>query len=290
MKRKTLFASIFLFGLCLASCAKPSFVFTDDMNLPYFDRDGDLFNRSDKDKSTYANVARLSSGEEIVNRVKDASEVFLFLYSNTCSHCLKFESTFTNFVLDSKIEANVFELSNGVSEINTLIAAFGDGNYQDVFEESKLETPSLYFLHSSLAAEKVDFSGSSASVDSFENFLRPKFNLSSIYHFRTYAGFESYSKENRGLVFFVDGANDSSVDFYDTELRAWAKHQDKNVALIEWNYLSDEDKSSFSSRFSLGQSYFKMGVCEIDQGFSNSIDYLTDGQSAKDLIKSIYQE
>jgi len=288
MKKKLLFAPLFLLGLCLVSCGRPVFGFTDDYTLPYFDRNGDLFSRTGVTENEYSNVGRMSNGSEVVNKVLNASEVFLFLYQDSCSACQKFESLFTSFCLDSKIEVFFFNVGEGVADVNTLVASFEDGNYSTTFKE--LYTPSIFFLESTLVAENIDFTSKMSSVESFENFIKPLINLTSVYRFRTYAGFEEFASSNEGLAFFLDETNDDSLSFYDSELRGWAHHQDKNLALIEWDELSEEDKASFTARFALNGSHDQMGIYEKGGGFTSAAcDYLANPEGAIKLIASIYQ-
>ncbi|MBP5216229.1 MAG: hypothetical protein J6038_00150 [Bacilli bacterium] len=188
MRKSAIFPLIFL----LFGCAnqKP-FPFSNLGDLPNFDRNGELL-LLEKDKLASYLIEDVSKEIDLsgMKRKIEMNEDFFLLFSQPskkCSHCAALEPKLTEFCYDSKTDIYSHEPTEGDPVIAALADAYPESNLSILMDS--LATPVIHFIDVTDGvpmAKKIDFYDRMDTTAHFENFLKPLFNLISIYHFQTY--------------------------------------------------------------------------------------------------------
>ena len=283
-----------IFILPLLSCElpnkEPSYAFGDDETLPYFNRNGTAFSIAD-DSSDYHSSTVVASSDSLIGKIKDGEQIMLLVISDNCSHCTSDEPTIVKWIHNSKSEVYLVDFTDyasGETVLSTLSGAFPNSNYSSVLSGA---TPSIYFIETSLFAEQIDFYDTLGTETVFENFMEDRLNHTDIYDFRDFASYGQYAKEKSGLVYLYSEGDATAKSFYLDHLRPLARHDEKNLALISYDDLSEQDKQSYLTRF--GLSVYAPIIAEYEVGNetpSASYDVSTSLDEATGLLDSFYYE
>ena len=287
MRKSAIFLLIpFLFG-----CAnqKP-FPFSNLGDLPNFDRNGELL-LMEKDKLASYLIEDVTKEIDLsgMKRQIDMNEDFFLLFSQPskkCSHCAALEPKLTEFCFDSQTDIYSHEPRANDSVIAALADAYPDSNLNILLDS--LETPVIHFIDVTDGvpeAKKIDFYDRMDTTAHFENFLKPLFNLSSIYHFQTYEAVSRFEEADY-LIYFDEG-DELSASFYRDNLQKDAKSHDKPVVYLELASFSEEDRLSLLASFELTETDHLLGV--VSQGKSPSFaSFMNEKEQAIQLIEDYY--
>jgi thiol-disulfide isomerase/thioredoxin len=244
MKKSVLLLLPFL-SLTLTSCGQNSATFSnrDNPALPYIDQNGEVALRKEATTNANKDLVWASSAPKVIQDLKDYEYAFLFFYGLSCGHCLAFEPTFVQFVLDSSCYVYGIASDDEPNLMTELSAAYPNGNFSSVLYAG---TPTLYFLAPSGNATRLELS-SATSLAGFESYVASLLNRTAITHFKTYAAYEAYSKTTDSLFYIESKSNPDSLSFYKDNVRGLARHVDRPAAVIDWDSVSSLDQASFAT-------------------------------------------
>lgn len=277
MKKSVLLLLPFL-SLTLLGCGQASVTFSnpDDPKLPYIDANGEVALRKEATSNANKDLVWASSAPKLIQDLKDYEYAFLFFYGLNCGHCLAFEPTFVQFVLDSSSYVYGIASDDEPNLMAELSAAYPSGNFAEVLYAG---TPTLYFLTPSGTASRLDLSNAS-SLSSFESYVAPLMNRTAITHFKTYAAFEAYAKTTDSLFYIESKSNADSLSFYKKNIRTLARHVPHPSAIIDWDRVSSIDQTSFATAlgFDVATPYY---CGTITKGGSVAASFNIVSESAK---------
>lgn len=244
---------LFLLALVPLAACGPDYSFDSlpDLSKSYLvDRNGDLLDYSGS--STYESVGDFRTADSLISSFENG-ESGLFLFAQyTCSPCKTFEPYLSSYAINSKADITTF---------------YRDGTNDAEFSEA-LSKLSLYFGISSPSTPSlfVGKKGSYSTVSwgsNSENYLRNSINslasFTNVYHFGTAVSYEKETKQDV-LSFLFSSKNNAAVDFYASILYPLAKASKKRLYLIDYDRLSEADRTSIYGDFSLTDKTYSPAV------------------------------
>lgn len=238
-----------LLGLCAchASGGNADFPRTDDPDLSYLQRNGDNFRKSGINHN-YDSMCRPFSKKYMEENLKEGKSSLLFLYSDSCAHCREAHGDLTNFFLSSSVEVVGVNFPSGdYHEIYTELTSFVS-DYPGLAKtiSTPYLTPSIYLIKDEEKALNLQFLNERESLQNLFDFFKGFINFTYVYSFRSYDAFASFYKANDCLV-FVDEESEEAPGFFYENLYQEAIHSGKMTAHIEWDYVSESDRTKFAS-------------------------------------------
>ncbi|MCQ2742748.1 MAG: hypothetical protein MJ239_05580, partial [Bacilli bacterium] len=283
MRKKPLLTFVSSLAIALCACSsngKADFSFKDNIELPYFSRRGENFLQRSATINTIETVTTSADSGRLIEELNKGRDIPLYIYQHNCEHCRKFETKMVNYCLDSMTEIYSMDLSSGAGEIYKLVEAFP--SFGPILND--LSTPSIFFLNKR-EAKTIDFHSHMSTADDFEKFMAPIYNNTRIYRYSTYSGFAKCAEETEGLLYIDNGSNESLA--FETMALQNSIHHDKRLAWIEWNRLNNDDKESFRTLFGI-ESESIVGIYKKGGTLNSSVNYVSESESAKDLVSSYY--
>ncbi|MCQ2798409.1 MAG: hypothetical protein MJ220_00800 [Bacilli bacterium] len=199
----------------------------------------------------YSDGAYIKTADQIISLLSAGQDVLLCTSSTTCSHCLEAEPGFSNFVSDNKIAYALLERTPDntalyKSELERLNAYYelhdGDTNFIDG------KTPALYLLNPS---SSYYFSRGISAEKVLDSNLRKEAVYTNIYRTRQYPNLGKIESDT--LVFLFDSSNSTASDFYANSFKNAAKESKNKSVVVDFNFMSNEDKEATLSRYSLSE-------------------------------------
>ncbi|MBQ7250086.1 MAG: hypothetical protein IJS37_01910 [Bacilli bacterium] len=240
---------LILLGLCGCNAQTNTNAFprTDDPDLAYVTRNGDNYGKSGINHN-YESMCRPFSKDRLEEALANGRPLFLFLFSDSCSHCREAHNDLTNFFLSSSIEVE------GVSFTSVTTPQVAAELTSFIVEYPALEqtittsfvTPSIFLIKNEQKALNLQFLEQRESLQNLFDFFKGFMNFTYVYTFHSYDSFASFYKDNDCLVYVDDESDEPKTPFYDI-LYPEAIHSDKFTAHIEWEYVSEEDRAKFSA-------------------------------------------
>lgn len=235
MKRSLLLSPLALLALSCSSNAPAQhpdfslFPATDEPDLTYFSRNGDIFNQ---DILSYEEAFRGNDIEAISSRLDHGEGVFLYLYSDNCPNCKKARANVVSFISETGLEAFGVDFTNqseGLSFVRSLIARYP--SYDNIFETNDgqryILTPSAFILRQEKPALALPFLSFSSDLKELEDYFLGLMNLTNVITFRSASALISYFASDEVLVYA--GEN----DFYYSNIYPKAIRQSKYVVRYE---------------------------------------------------------
>lgn len=261
--------------LPLSGCA------SSGSGLPW-PKNGDLLSLSASDAS-YATVTRPLSGADIVSDVKLGTPHYVLFTGTDCSHCHDFESPFCSFVLShglavDRINSDAASYASFVESVEAIKAFYPGYDWA-----KKFATPSLFYL--SLASSSCLIYGA-ASASYLENFYASQASLPcGLTSFRSASLSSAYHQDHPTVPFFLydSSPSEEAAAFY-TTLLGHALANKKAIAAIDGAFLSEEDKASLLSSFTLAS----WGSYYLENGNAYSLDEKSEEAEARSLLASYY--
>ena len=271
-------AALSILGLLLLGCSSKggyAFVFSDDPELPYVDRQGENLNKSGLEYGI-EELTRPFSFSEASRCIKENRPFLMYLFQDGCPTCSAVHDDIVSFLLDSGIDIfgayfRTGKQSETLNEIRSLTSAYPDLNK---VIPAQLSTPRCYLIKNESQGYEIAFRDHMGSLFDLESFFASLLNITFIHHFSTYPSYSSFLAKQDCLTVVDDG----SPAFYLEEVRPVAIHSPKPIAHIEYASMSEEDQNQ------LGESLSPTSVSYKDK----TVDYSKEKDEAKGLVQSYF--
>ena len=280
MAKRGIISFCFLASLLLG-CAKSNptnpFVFSDDPDLPYIDRQGENLNKKGLDYGI-EELTRPFSFVSAKRCIEEKRPFILYLFQDGCSSCAAVHDDIVSFLLDSDIDIFGVYFKKGqhdatLSEINQLKNAYP--GLASVLP-SNLTTPTCYLIKDEISGYEMVFSAHRGSLSELEDYFASLLNITFIHHFVTFDSYSRFASKDDYLTILDD---DSS--FYIDNIRPLAIHSEKPLIHIEYNSMSETDQTKLKDSLSLSTA---SSICYKGTSF----DYSNKKDEAINLAQSYY--
>ena len=236
--------TVAIFAALLCSCGGKNLDgLKPNENAPKFFCNGDALT-SVNDNSSFDEATRPSDGEEIVSRIASGESLFLLWHQDGCSHCEILRDVFAPFVKNTKALVYSFNrehLLSGIAEIEEAYPSIGEGFPAPA-------TPYLFYLDAKeKTATKIDLTGKTTDLYDFTETMYQFMDFQPTYTFRSFSNFESFCNTKKCLAYVEDQASYGSLAM--STLQDARKGSKKEFAILDYEYLTDGDKTAFQQKY-----------------------------------------
>lgn len=270
-------ALVLLFPILLSSCQKAN-QYSDDAKY-LIDRNGDLLygKKIDADSESYLSMGfDLYDPDYLINALENDETKAVLLTSIGCFACYKFRSTFSSYISKRSFMFDIIEKDTEAedqSENNKRDAVI---NAIKAYYEVPIDRFDFYYTPSIYVLGKDSFeeiSIGNTSMSDLESKAKSLIGYNDIYRFNDYSCLKNaISKKGNALTVVFDSSNESSSDFYHSNIHKKAQKAkgDAPTFVIDYSTLDDEDKGEILKDYSLTDFSSFLIIEEVSYQFDDS--------------------